>query len=292
VYYSTANVTIGNPQLGLVQYPITASSALVTSLNGSVANGLDSSLNIVFDASGRLFVVNGGSPFTISVLTPPLGSSSAASFILTMPAGTGCLYGIGFDASGNLWASDPCKNKIYEFDGPFSAPSTLTAHVTLSSPSSPEGIAFDSSGNLWVALNQPTGGIAEFLKGSGFTSATPVDHTLNGVDDPMSVAFDKFGNLYSSGRLPAEGIAMWNLGNLGAGATPNIFNPTSLLAGFLTAQLAFDMFGNLYAADCGATAKIYVYPSATTPFSATLAPIIYTDANILSLNCVKGIAVH
>jgi hypothetical protein len=292
VYYSTGNVTIGNPQLGLIQYPVTASSSPATSLSGSLANGLHSSLNIVFDGAGRLFVVNGASAFTISVLTPPLGSSSAASFILTMPAGTGCVLGTTFDASGNLWVSDPCKDKIYRFDGPFNATATLTASVTLSSPPSPAGIAFDSSGNLWVALNQPSNGIAEFLKGAGFTDATPVDHTLSGANDPAALVFDTSGNLYSSGRLPAQGMVMWNASNLGAGATPNAFNPTGLLAGFQIAQLAFDMVGNLYAADCGATAKIYVYPTAAMPFSATLAPLLYSDANILLSNCVKGIAVR
>jgi streptogramin lyase len=257
-----------------------------------VANGLHSSFNLVFDASGRLFVGNGTSPFTISVLTPPLAASSSASFILTMPAGTGCLFGAVFDASGNLWVSDPCSDKIYKFNGPFSATETLTASVTLSSPPNPEGIAFDSSGNLWVALNQPANGIGEFLKGTGFTSATLVDHTLSGVNDPVALVFDKSGNLFSAGRLATQGIAMWNVSNLGAGSTPNVFNPTGLLTGFSTTQLTVDVFGNLYAADCGSTAKIYVYPTATTQFSATLTPILYSDANMLSSNCVKGIAVH
>jgi hypothetical protein len=293
VYYTTDDgFTLGSPQMGIVAYPITATSTLATTLNASAANGLAGTRNMAFDSSGRLFVVNGHTPFTISVFTPPLTATSAASFILTMPAATGCIFGIAIDSSGNLWISN-CSTSVFEFNGPFSSSITLpAATVTLASPCCPEGIAFDASGNLWVALNMATNGIEEYLKGSGFTNSTPVDHTITGLSDPLVVAFDKSGDLFSSGTLASQGTAEYLASNLASGATPNVLNPTGLAAVFFAEQFTFDTFGNLYVADCGATARIYMYPTATQAFSTTLAPVPYRDANMVTSTCVDGIAIR
>jgi streptogramin lyase len=292
VYYATSDgFTLGSPQMGIVAYPITASSTLATTLNASAANGLARTQNLAFDASGRLFVVNGHAPFTISVFTPPLTATSAASFVLTIPAGLlVCMFGIAVDASGNLWISN-CSTSVFEFNGPFTTSETLPApNVTLTSPLATAGLAFDASGNLWVALDQATNGIEEYLKGTGFTNSTPVDHTITGLATPVTLAFDKSGDLFSSGS--AQGAAEYLASNLASGATPNVLNPTGLASGFFAEQFTFDAVGNLYVADCGSTAKIYVYPTATQVFSSTLAPITYSDANILASKCVEGIAIR
>jgi sugar lactone lactonase YvrE len=281
VYYTTDD---GARQMGIVAYPITATSTLATMVNQTAA------FHMAFDASGRLFVVHDIGPGTINVFTPPLTATSTPSFVLTYPAGNPTVIGIAFDSSGNLWASQGCN--VEEFTPPFTSSVTLAAAVTLTSNFCASGIAFDPSGNLWVAIGSSTNGIEEFVKGSGFTNSTPIDHTLTGVNTPFDVAFDRAGNLYSSGTLAAQGVAMWNANNLGPGATPNVLNHTGLSAGFSPQQLAFDPFGNLYVADCGTTAKIYVYPTATTAFSTTLAPVVYSDANIVAANCVEGIAIH
>lgn len=281
VYYSTDD---GARQMGIVAYPITATSTLATMLNATAA------FDMAFDASGRLFVVHDIGLGTISVFTPPLTGTSTPSFVLTYPAGNPTVQGIAFDSSGDLWATQGCN--VEEFTPPFTSSVTLAPAVTLTPAFCASGLTFDPSGNLWVAIGATTNGIVEYLKGSGFTSATPIDHTLTGVNAPFDVAFDKSGNLYSSGTLAAQGVAMWNANNLGPGATPNVFDHTGLSAGFSLQQLTFDPFGNLYVADCGATGKIYVYPTATTAFSAALAPVAYSDANIAAAGCVEGIAIH
>jgi hypothetical protein len=293
VYYTTSDgFALGSPQMGIVAYPITATSTLATTLTASAANGLAGTRNMAFDASGRLFVVNNHTPFTISVFTPPLTATSAASFILTMPAGTACMFGIAIDSAGNLWISN-CNTSIFEFNGPFSSSITLpAANVTLTSPCCTEGFAFDASGNLWVAIEAATNGIEEYLKGSGFTNSTPVDHTITGLSDPLVLAFDKSGDLFSSGDLASQGTAEYLASNLASGATPNVLNPTGLAAVFFAEQFTFDTFGNLYVADCGATARIYVYPTATQAFSTTLAPVTYSDGNITTATCVDGIAIR
>lgn len=293
VYYTLdENNTNGNPQLGVVSYPVSASSTLAATLTTSATTGLAFTQNMAFDASGRLFVVNAPTTPTISVFTPPLTSSSPATFILTMPAAITSLFGIAFDTSGNLWVTTDTNN-IYEFNGPFTTTATLAAaNVTLASPSCClNGIAFDASGNLWVAIDN-TNSIAEYKKGTGFTNATPIDHSLAGVNFPVSVAFDKAGDLFSSGTFPAQGTVMWNSSNLGSGATPNVVDATGLLVGFNALQMTFDAAGNLYVADCGTTGRLYVYPTATQAFSTTLAPFVYTDANITAQKCVEGVAIR
>ena len=288
VYYTA------NPTLGVVGYPITATSTLLTELTPSVANGLGTTADIAFDANGRLFVVNQAllpNTSTISVFTPPLTASSAATFILTMPV-AGCIFGIAFDSSNHMWIAD-CVGKIYEFDGPFTATGTLpAANITLTSNPFPFGLAFDPTGNLWVTLDQPNNGIEEYLKGGGFTNATPVDHTITGLDHPLAIAFDAAGDLFSSGRLAAQGTSEYLHTNLAAGATPNVLDPTGLAANLFARQFTFDSAGNLYTTDCVSSGHIYVYPIATMAFSPTLAPLDYTDANITSHFCAQGIAIH
>jgi hypothetical protein len=288
VYYTA------NPSLGVVAYPITATSTLAAELTPSVANGLGTTVDIAFDANGRLFVVNQAllpNTSTISVFTPPLTAASPATFILTMPV-AGCTYGIAFDSSNHMWISD-CNTKIYEFDGPFTATGTLpAANITLTSNTFAFGLAFDPSGNLWVTLDVPNNGIEEYVKGAGFTNATPVNHTITGLDHPLAIAFDKAGDLFSSGRLAAQGTSEYLSTNLAAGAAPNILDPTGLAVNFFARQFAFDALGNLYTTDCSGGGHIYVYPTATMAFSATLPPLVYTDANITSHFCALGIAIH
>jgi len=287
-YYSTL------ASLGVVGSPITSPSATAITLLPSAGNGLSTDVNMAVDSNGRLFVVNQylAVPSTISVFTPPLAASSNATFILTMPV-SGCAFGIAFDASNDMWISN-CNTSIYEFKGPFTTTGTLPAPaVTLTSNPFAFGLGFDAAGNLWVATDTATNGIEEFLKpAGGFVSSTPIDHTLTGLNKPQSIAFDKSGDLFSDSQT--VGTAEYKNTNLGAGAVPDFVNPTGLETDFRAAQMTFDSAGNLYAADCGVldTGHIYVYPTSTSAFSTTLAPLAYTNSDIMAKFCVAGIAIH
>ena len=289
-YYTT------NPDLGVVGYPINGTAQVVAKLTPTAGNGLGTTQNIAFDANGRLFVVNQVlSPgfSTISVFTPPLTSTSNATFILTMPI-AGCTFGIAFDSANHLWISD-CNTHIYEFKGAITASGTLPApDVTLTAPGGfAFGITFDAAGNLWVAL-AGSNTIAEYkLPAGGFVTGTAIDHTLTGITKPESLVFDKAGNLYAGGFDPdtVEYLAA-SVGT--PGKTPDVVNPTSIVAPFRGTQMIFDTAGNLYASDCAAlgTGHIYVYPTSTMAFSSSLAPFVYTDATIMASFCVAGIAIH
>jgi hypothetical protein len=301
VYYSTFRNTVGQPGLGVVPYPLTNTSTLSLTLNDSAINGLVDPSALLVDASGRLFVLNDVAPYTIPVYTLPLTATSTPAFTLTMPAGTNNAFNMNFDASGNLWVASTSSNTIYEFTGPFNASATLVPVATIASGACgrPEGLGFDVAGNLYAACEISTGAanaVGVFLKGAGFTNATPLDHVLIGPGHPEALGFDHSGNLYAGSNLapPSAGIAQYLSNNLAAGAAPNVYNSTGMSANPFPDEFVFDPAGNLYDADCGgATPKIYVYPTGSQAFSATLAPTAaYSDANIVGSSCVGGIALH
>jgi hypothetical protein len=316
VYYANgdgSNGNLGDPQLGIVAYPITATSALMTELNATAGNGLLFTENLAFQG-GNLYVVNESTPDTVMVFTPPLTATSNPIAVLTLPAAIINAFGIAFDSAGNMWISDSSggNNHIYKFACPCTTTATLAAAVTMVSPPVPEGIAFDSSGNLWVALSQPTLSVGEYvLPGGGFVNGTTASVFLDGLGFADSLAFDHSGNLYVGSDPPvghkhrpvlqsvvhpaiAEplGIGFWPPANQVNNGMPTIINTTGLAAFFSSDQLTFDSAGNLYDADCGQTANLYVFPTATSAWSASLAPVVYSDANIVTNNCVSGVAIH
>jgi len=300
VYYSTFTSTVGAAGLGVVAYPVTNTSTLALTLNNSAANGLTDPSALLVDGSGRLFVLNDGPPNTVTVYALPLSASSTPLFTLTLPAGISNPFNMVFDASGNLWVASTGNNEIMEFTGPFTTSTTLVAAVTIASGvcTRPAGLGFDVNGNLYAACESSTGAanaVGVFLKGAGFTNATPLDHTLIGPGAPEALAFDRSGNLYVGSDLaaPSGGVAMYLSTNLASGASPNVFNSTGMSAGFFPEQFVFDSAGNLYDADCGTTAKLYVYPTGTQALTATLAPsAVYSDTNITTSDCVGGVAIH
>jgi len=298
--------------MGIVGYPITSTSTLLTAINATAGNGLQFTENMVFQG-GNLYVVNESTPNTVMVFTPPLTATTNPIAILTLPAAITSAYGIAFDSAGNMWISDPPNDTINKFTCPCTTTGTLTAAVTMTSPNFPNGIAFDSTGNLWVAIDQATLSIGEYvLPAGGFVNSTVITNRLDGLGFVDSVAFDHTGNLYAGSDpptghkhrpvqqassihpLPAEqtGIGFWPVANLVNNGMPTIINSTGLAAGFFSDQLAFDPAGNLYNADCGVTAQLYVYPTATSAWSTSLAPVIYSDANIVTNDCVSGVAIH
>jgi hypothetical protein len=303
VYYSTFSSTVGAAGIGVVAYPLTNSSTLALTLNNSAVNGLIDPSALLVDGSGRLFVLNDNSPATstIPVYALPLTAASTPLFTLSLPAGAANPFNMNFDSAGNLWVSSTNTNTVYEFTGPFTATATLVPAVTIATGvcGRPEGLGFDTAGNLYAGCenNSGTNSVGVFLKGTGFTNATVLDHVLNGPAQAEAIGFDHSGNLYAGSTLasPNGGIAQYLSTNLAAAAVPNVYNSTGMTAGWFPEQFAFDTAGNIFDADCGGTgiSHIYVYPIGSQAFSATLAPTAaYVDANITASNCVGGVALH
>jgi uncharacterized protein YjdB len=297
IYWSLFDAQATTPQIALTSLPLTASSTVT---NVPLSTTLRGTAGMTFDATGRLWVISypQGGGIIAAVFVPPVTPASTPALQFTLPA-SGDIDYLTFDSMGNLWASDYANDVEYKFAPPFTSSRTLVPSVTLALPgiSHPTGIAVDATGNVYVSNfgSSGTNSIAVFT--APVTSASAPAYHLNGLYAPGTVQFDSHGNLYAStGSISNQtGIARYNSNNLLSGAMPNIVDQTGLGTHNYGAAFTFDAAGNLFVADCGngGTAGIRSYPTATNPFSSTLAPsATYSNASINSLGCVWGIAIH
>ena len=291
VYWTLDNFTTPRPELEVGPYPLTNASVPSVTL-GSAASGLFAAASLQFDSSGRLFVGRCQSGTrTIWVFTLPITASSAPAFVLTLSS-AGEICGFTFDAQGNLWVSSFNTNTVLEFTGPFNSTATISPALTLN-VTNPGQPAFDANGNLYVPSFVMVGIIDVFDR--PITNLMSPSATLHGVVNPFGLAFDGSGNLYAGlgDSVTGSGIARFNSSNLANGATPNTTDSTGQFGSPFSFQLAVDGAGNLYNADCGSAARLYVYPTVSSSFSSTLAPTVtYTDASIAASGCVGGVAVR
>ena len=107
---------------------------------------------LAFDASGNLWVANGGNHTVVEFAASQLGASGSPTPTVTVSATSGSLNnpaGLAFDASGNLWVANAgTSNTVVEFVASQLAASgsptpTVTVSTTIGSLTLPIGLAFD-----------------------------------------------------------------------------------------------------------------------------------------------------
>ena len=298
IYWSLFDGQASTPQIAQASLPLTAGSTVT---NVPVSTTVRQTAGMTFDATGRLWVISspqaGG--IVAAVFTTPVTAASTPALLFTLPV-SGDIDFLTFDNAGNLWASDYANIREYMFTPPFTASRTLVPSVTLALPgfTHPAGNAVDAAGNVYVSNIGSTGTNSIAVFKAPITSASVPAFYLNGLTGPGGLIFDAQGNLYASNHPNGgqKSIVRYNSNNLVSGALPNIINPTGLGTQNYEAAFAFDAAGNLFVADCGAPnagAGIRSYPTATSAFSATLAPsATYTNASINTVGCVWGITIR
>jgi hypothetical protein len=292
------NKASGNEQIESTRLPLRNGSS-VTLVNGNATNSLNGSDSMAIDPSGRFWV--GAAPMSgtgnshLYVFTSPPTNTSAPLYTLAIPAANDADHLI-FDGSGNLWITSYGNQEIQEYTGPFTGSGSLTPALTLSLTFTPSGLAMDARGDLFVSNLDSSGTQSIAVFGAPILNGASPSYYLDGLSGPGGLIFDSNGNLYASQNESGgtDYIVRYDSNDLNSGSTPSIEDPiTGSEAGnAYESNFSFDSAGNLYDADCGSPAHIYVYPLSKQQFSSTLAPSVsFTDATISSTGCVWGILV-
>ncbi len=202
----------GNPPSGAS--PLLGFEALLLGSSAtqspSVSAGTIGMRDITFDKDGNLWGIGGttADPTLARYPASSLGASGSKTRDRSINiSGISCLPGasrLAFDASGNLWVSVPCANKVVRVGAAqLGASGSVTPVVEITGLNGPEGLAFDSAGNLWIA-NAGAKRVVKFnaVRLSASTSGpdltiqsqtpSPVINTL----DTDLLAFDASGNLW------------------------------------------------------------------------------------------------
>ncbi len=173
---------------------------------------------VVIDASGNLFVTDGGNT-RIRKITPAgavttfagtgsTGSSDNTTGTLATFSG---LFGIAIDASGNLYVADRNNNKIRKITpaavvttlaGSGAAGSSDNATGTLATFNTPFNLTTDASGNVYLADRgnrkvrkiTPEGVVTTFAGSGTSGSSDNIDATLATFNTPSGVLFSASAN--------------------------------------------------------------------------------------------------
>lgn len=294
VYWTLGGSSTG-PQIQSAAVPLRKYSQAQTTF-ADPRNGLSTTSGIAIDRTGkRVWVLTFGKerygPTVLAVFNLPLTASSAPAHRFVLGGSDFSEY-LTFDAAGHLWVTSRHNDMVLEYTGPFDRNGTLVPQIKLHQGlKEPMDLAFDPHGNLYVSNFASTGERSIVVYKAPISKRKP--YYLNGLVYPGALAFDKNGNLYSSTNGPSYSATVrYDANDLTSGSRPSIVDPLKLYHAY-GASFAFSSTGDLYVANCGAGASVFVYPTGEKPFTSKLPPSLdYTDYEIEVTACVWGIAVR
>jgi hypothetical protein len=152
-------------------------------------------LGIAVDASGNLFITDGGAVKEIVAVD---GSIPASPTIKTLATGFGTLYGVAVDGSGNLFVADFSADALKEIvaAGGYKTVKTLFSGFNdgpYSNPGGVYGVAVDGSGNVFVSSWEPPA-VRELVAADGY--ATVKKLVPGSFFVPYTMAVDGNGNVF------------------------------------------------------------------------------------------------
>jgi sugar lactone lactonase YvrE len=282
------------------------------------ATGFGAPQGVQFDATGNLWVLDGGNGTTVG---PALDEFTAAQLAahgttpnpapnvtITYPGIKFPQQGV-FDGTGDFWVADNGANEVVEFTpAQLAAGGLITPNLTLTSTiafTGPLGIAFSPvTGNLWVANNGGTS-IEGFAAASlaGLTGAQTIaphdvlnDDGAGSIQGPWALVFDTAGNLWSSNANTPFTIVEFLATQLGGGAgahpVPNITISPTTTGGNMTLNapngLAFDNLGDLSAVSSATPFGIPIYGANQLTSSGATVPNVFLVGATTTLNAPAG----
>jgi sugar lactone lactonase YvrE len=149
---------------------------------GATAGSLASPDGVAFDASGNLWVSNGGNNKTVVEFTPAqlaAGGAPAPTVIVTLPANTS-LFGIAFDNRGTLWASSVSNHIMYGLTraqlAATGSPTPAVADTVSLSSFGPEQPVFDAFATASVVATARIGHAVAPLARSVYSRHVQLNH--------------------------------------------------------------------------------------------------------------------
>jgi hypothetical protein len=150
--------------------------------------------DVKIGAGGNLYAAE---PFNssccIEAVNAPLSGASPVAFSMTLASAGGNPFGLGFDPSGNLFASG--SNQVAEFTPPFSGGQVPTFHF--GAIANNWGIISDSTGRVFVANGAVNGKVDVYSPPYTNASLPSFSFTVS-ASTIIYMAFDASGNLYAA----------------------------------------------------------------------------------------------
>ncbi len=244
--------------------------------------------SVAFDGAGNMWVGDcSGRAYRYS--TAQLASSGSPAPSVTIDATShGCVAGLAFDASGDLWATISTASQVLEFtpaqlaSGGAVPPAVTIGSDSASSLAGPIGLAFNAAGDLWVAnLSRST--LVEFTPAQLAVGGLPTPAVTIAADatpslsSPAGMAFDPAGNLWVSNAV-TNTVVRYDAAQLATSGSPTpaaTIASGSFASGATTVGLAFDASGALWVASKGShDLRRFTDPGAlsgsVTPAAATV----------------------
>jgi hypothetical protein len=148
--------------------------------------------DVAINSAGNLYAAESfSSTCCIEAVNGPLSGASTPAFTMTLASAGGFPFGVGFDPSGNLFATG--ASQVAEFMPTFSGASTPAFHF--GSILDNEGIVSDAMGRIFVA-NGPSEGKIDVYTPPYANASTPtftITASTHYIGFPV---FDSSGNLY------------------------------------------------------------------------------------------------
>jgi streptogramin lyase len=239
-----------------------SSGSAISTVTTLTDGGVYSPFMDAFDASGNLWVTNGGSndvsEFNTS-LSPVFTSGDSNSAL----AGN---EGIAADSSGYIWVATP-QNAV-KLDGSGSVVYNVSV---ASSASTLYSAATDNSGNVWISDASASSIIK--VSSSGSVLSPSGGYTGGGLNSPTSLSVDGAGHVWVANPANSSGISsVTELSNSGV-----ILSGSNGLLPFYAGgfqQIAIDGSGDAWIASYGGLVEII---GAATPVVTPLATAVATN---------------
>jgi hypothetical protein len=196
---------------------------IVFSGAGATGAGIDSPIALAIDASGDVWITNGGSfPTVLPSISKLSANGTPLSPATGFTAGSqGLPLSIAIDSSANAWVADEVTNNLTEYST-VGAPISPAGGYTgggLTSGASPSGVAIYGS-NFVLVANLGNSSVAAF-NGAGVAQSPSTGFTAGGISKPTALAVNGNAQIWIANQGSGSGASVSKIGPTGLAISPS-----------------------------------------------------------------------